>query len=452
MAAAGGENGLQENINEISKRLNFPGTTALHAALKRAELPVKYKQVSAFNEAHPVRQIFAQIVHRKPKRPAAARADLTQGKFVSLGLNYRWMADLVDFTAQPSISGTGDADHPFQYILVVENIFSKELYARPLRTKDPVTVLQAFKEIVATAGHKPLRLDTDNGSEFRGPFDAYLKEQNIYHPDKDAQNPNWLAPLDRAIQTLKRAINRNIVGNKDRDWANALQKTVDGLNEIEHSSLAGRSPEEVKDDPELQFDMRRQASDNLAHNSLVMKTRDDKLTKKGAFRILEPTKQALRSFQPKFSDKVHELASAENGLAKDTNGNLYRTRHVLPVPRGSATTTHTEHLRGGNALIDRKNNEVLEPFKARVLAHIGEGPKWVHEMAAYMKSIGMQAVLGGTLNYKKALTIFGLHVDDRGQVTVPADLHPPLPAAVPAAPPAAVFHASRRRIVGKRPA
>jgi hypothetical protein len=86
-----------------------------------------------------------------------------------------------------------------------------------------------------------------------------------------------------------------------------------------------------------------------------------------------------------------------------------------------------------------------------VLKFIGAGPKWVHEMAEYMKSVGMQAVLGGTLNYKKALTIFGLRVDAKGLVTVPPELLPPpaviAPPAPPLPPPAAVF----RRIRAKRP-
>ena len=449
MAAAGADvlpNDLRSVIESTAKRLNYPGANKLFDALRSDGVNVKYKQVQAWNELQPARQIFAEVRRRKPRRPPAETVDLSQGKFVALGLNDRWMADLADFTAQPSISGTGDPNHPFQYALVVENVFSRELYARALQTKDPVTVLQAFKEILTQAGHKPSRLDTDNGSEFQGLFDAFLKSQQIWHPEKDKQNPNWLAPLDRAIQTLKRAIFRNVVGNKDKDWASNLPQTIAGINEQPHSGLIGRSPEEIKDDPEAQFMLRRQASDNLAHNSLVIHARDDKLFKKGAFRIQDPTKPFTRSFQPKFSDQVHDIHAVSNGFVNDTEGNVYRTRHVLPVPKGSLPASHTEEMRGGSALMDRKNKEALEPYKASVLKFIGAGPKWVHEMAEYMKSISMQAVLGGTLNYKKALTVFGLRVDAKGLVTVPPEL---LPAPVIAPPrPAGVF----RRINVKRPA
>jgi hypothetical protein len=297
-----------------------------------------------------------------------------------LDMNHRWMADLVDLTAQPSISGTGDANHPFQYILVVLNVFSRELYGKALQTKDPVTVLQAFKEILAHAGHKPVQLDTDNGSEFAGVFDAFLHSEQIYHPAKDPQNPNWLAPLDRAIQTLKRAIFRNVVGNKDKDWASNLPQTLAGVNEQPHNGLVGRSPEEIKDDPEAQFMLRRQASDNLAHNSLVIHARDDKLFKKGAFRIQDPTKPFTRSFQPKFSDQVHDIHAVSNGFVNDTDGNVHRTRHVLPVPKGSLPASHTEEMRGGSALMPERPRKLWSPTRPECSNSSALGPngctKW----------------------------------------------------------------------------
>ena len=58
-----------------------------------------------------------------------------------------------------------------------------------------------------------------------------------------------------------------------------------------------------------------------------------------------------------------------------------------------------------------------------------------------MKEIGAQPLMKNGLNYKKALTLLGFLVDDRGQVTVPnAPANVPIPAPV------------ARRIGIKRPA
>jgi len=193
-----------------------------------------------------VRQVF----HQPVKVPASQ-----QGKIVAVSLNERWMADLIDLTAQPSgksgeggSSGSADSpQRPFQYILVVQNVFSRELYARPLRSKDPETVAEAFKSILETAP-KPGRLDTDNGAEFQGPFDELLEKEGIQHIFKDVQDPNALGTLARAIQLLKRAIFRKVVAEHDPDWAATLPDTVAGMNDTVHSTLQGHTPEQVKDD------------------------------------------------------------------------------------------------------------------------------------------------------------------------------------------------------------
>ena len=63
------------------------------------------------------------------------------------------MADIADLTAQPSLTEEEEeeeeeAEQPFQYILVVLNVFSKEIYARPLRTNSREAVTNAFREIL----------------------------------------------------------------------------------------------------------------------------------------------------------------------------------------------------------------------------------------------------------------------------------------------------------------
>jgi hypothetical protein len=160
---------------------------------------------------------------------------------------------------------------------------------------------------------------------------------------------------------------------------------------------------------------------------------------------------------------VHQVSSIDKGLVKDTEGNYYLTRHVLPVPAGSAATTHTENMRGGSARVDKKHREALAPFKERVVTFVGAG-KSLRQAAAYMRSIGMEAVLKATtLNYKKALSIFGLNVEGLyvfpagvGMASEPAAAvaaAPPAPPAPPAPIPAPIAAAAalRRRINVKGP-
>ena len=266
--------------------------------------------------------------------------------------------------------------------------------------------------------------------------------------------------MDRVIGTLKRAIFRRVVADKDKDWAENLQATVRGYNETVHGSLQGRTPEEVPDDKELQFALRRANSEAMVHNANVIHARDDKLNAKGAFRVRDANRQFARSYQPRYGDEVHEVSKAEGGHVTDTAGNAFKSRHTLAVPSGSAEATRTEEMRGGSAQVDRKQHELVDPYKQRVLDFVGDGPKWIHEVAEHMKTLGMQPLMRNGLNYKKTLVLFGLHVSDRGEVTVPKQ--PPQPNAAHSealarrrlnaktpADAAAALAAPRRRLIGK---
>jgi len=442
-----------------SEQLNYAGANKIYSHLKNDGQRVNYKAVEEYVQRQPHRQVFAhprRLRHPKAKGPTMLKPpNLREGRVPAIDLNDRWMADLADLTAQPSIPAEGvNRGHvPYQYILVVLNVFSKELFARPLQYKTPETVLAAFREILH-GQHKPSRLDTDGGAEFSGPFAAFLDAQHIWHVVKDPEDPNTLAPVDRVIGTLKRAIFRRVVADKDKDWAEHLQTTVKGYNETVHGSLQGRAPEDVEDDQELQFALRRANSEAMVHNANVLRARDDKLNASGAFRVQDARRTFGRSYQPRYSDEVHEVSKAEGGFVKDEEGNVFKSRHTLAVPSGSANATHTEEMRGGSAQTDRLQSAAVAPFKQRVLDFIGDGPKWVHEMAEHMKAIGMQPLMRNGLNYKKTLIIFGLRVSDRGEVTVPNDLRAapaaPPPAPAPAAPPPEP-EVTRFRIRGKQP-
>ena len=93
------------------------------------------------------------------------------GKIVATRINDRWAADLIDYTAKPSQSK--DSKKPYQYVLIVQDVFSSKLWAVSLRTKTTEVVQQAFEHIVRSAKGVPRELDTDNGLEFRGTFEQY---------------------------------------------------------------------------------------------------------------------------------------------------------------------------------------------------------------------------------------------------------------------------------------
>jgi hypothetical protein len=58
----------------------------------------------------------------------------------------------------------------------------------------------------------------------------------------------------------------------------------------------------------------------------------------------------------------------------------------------------------------------LTPFKEDLVEYVGQG-KWVYEMAAKMKELGMADIVKNGLNYPKALLLPSFDISDRGKVT-----------------------------------
>ena len=417
-------------LKALSKELGYPSGDKLWRAVERKGLQITRPEVLAYARAQGQRQIFAA----RPKY---------NGKIVGTRINDRWAADLIDYTTKPS-RGKDDppSQEPYQYILIVQDVFSRKVWAVSMRVKTPEFVQQAFEHIVRSGAGVPRELDTDDGAEFKGPFEAYLKEEQIQHSIADPRNKNARGMLDAAIRAFKQQLARIQVAEHTRDWASLVTRAAKAYNDSEHSALIGRAPDDVSEDEDVQFLLKEQAAENLQTNETNIENRGTKLQRLGGFRVELPHKGRgfERNFKPRYADQVHPVTSVTGGAVTTTGGRGYPTRHVLAVP-AATEAVNTGAISGGNEQLDKLRLASLQPYKASIVAFIGAGPKWIHEISQHMKEIGAQPLMKNGLNYKKALTLLGFLVDDRGQVTVPnAPANVPVPAPV------------ARRIGIKRPA
>jgi len=82
---------------------------------------------------------------------------LNTGWLGGLGKNGHWQADLIDFQKYN--------ERGFKWILTVVDVFSKYLWALPLKNKSAEEVKEAFSCIFKE--RRLIVLQTDNGKEFR---------------------------------------------------------------------------------------------------------------------------------------------------------------------------------------------------------------------------------------------------------------------------------------------
>jgi Integrase core domain len=432
-------------LKELSKELGYPSGDKLWRAVQRRGIQVQKPDVLAYAKAQGQRQIFAA----RPKY---------NGKIVATDINDRWAADLIDYTTKPS-RGKDDQPSvtPYQYILFVQDVFSRKIWAVSLRFKTPDVVQQAFEHIVRSGGGVPRELDTDDGAEFKGPFDAYLEEEHVEHSIADPRNKNARGMLDAAIRAFKQQLARIQVAENTRDWASLVSRAAKAYDESEHSALIGGAPNDVAEDDDLQFLLTERAAKDLQTNQTNIENRGAKLQRLGGFRAELPHKGRgfERNFKPRYADQVHQVSAVIGGDVVTTSGRSFPTRHVLAVP-AATEAVNTGAISGGNEQIDKLRLASLQPYKASIVAFIGVGPKWIHEVSQHMKEIGAQPLMKNGLNYKKALTLLGFSVDDRGQVTIPAaqvaHAHVPiLPAAGPVVAPRMRIHIKRAPRDDERP-
>ena len=105
-----------EQLRELSNELGHPSADKLWQEAQRRNLDVTRKQVFQLVQGSSARQVLK-------KRPDY------QGKVVAVEINDRWAADIIDYNAHPSADPKGG--DPYQYILIVQDIFSSDFCPRP---------------------------------------------------------------------------------------------------------------------------------------------------------------------------------------------------------------------------------------------------------------------------------------------------------------------------------
>ena len=96
-----------------------------------------------------------------------------RSRVIVFGIGEQFQADLVDLqNLSRYIKG-------YKCLLTFIDIFSKYAFVLPLKTKQGQELVKAFQKIIST-GRKPMKLQTDQGTEFLNRvFPKFLRDNNI---------------------------------------------------------------------------------------------------------------------------------------------------------------------------------------------------------------------------------------------------------------------------------
>jgi transposase InsO family protein len=175
----------EQELLELYEGLSFPSALNFRRAILREGGTITIKEATAFVSTYSQRQVTA------PRKAFS-------GKIVAHAIDSRWAADLISYIAQPARY----QGKIYKFVLVVQDIFSRKMWGRALKTATAKEVTAQFVDILKVSERLPLEFNSDRGVEFQSKeFAAMLKKQNQAH--QGSRRENDLAKPDRGIATLK---------------------------------------------------------------------------------------------------------------------------------------------------------------------------------------------------------------------------------------------------------
>lgn len=166
-------------------------------------------------------------------------------RVITHGINDLWDVDLMD------MSNLADENDGVKYILITIDIFSRYLYAEPMKDKSAKETAEAIRRIMRKSGQQPDTFRTDAGKEFLGvAVSKFLEDREIYHQvSRNEKKANY---AERVIQTIKKKIYRYLYHKVTERYIDILQDLVEAYNDNYHSSIKC-APSAVTKENEVQI-------------------------------------------------------------------------------------------------------------------------------------------------------------------------------------------------------
>ena len=129
-------------------------------------------------------------------------------------------------------------DDGYSYALTVVDCSSRLTDARPLKTRDAQTVLNAIKDIYKGKILKqPNILQVDNGSEFKSVFKSYFEKQNVIIMTAQTGRHRQIALAEARNGAISKPLLTRMVaeelvtGEQSNDWVKFLPDVIKMLND-----------------------------------------------------------------------------------------------------------------------------------------------------------------------------------------------------------------------------
>ena len=114
--------------------------------------------------------------------------------------------------------------------------FSKNLWAIPLKNKYSQAITNEFSNILTTFKRKPLKIESDRGTEFYNKFfQIFLKPKNIQPYSRFTDKGSSIA--EGVIRTVRNLLKKPVFEKGRADWLYELPSVIKQYNNTFHHSI-----------------------------------------------------------------------------------------------------------------------------------------------------------------------------------------------------------------------
>ena len=171
-------------------------------------------------------KIFIDEIYSKPPKKNYPTNKITYNHIDEI-----WSIDLADMIDYKISNNKG-----YRYIFIIIDNYSKYLWAIPLKNKYSQTITNEFSNILTTSERKPLKLESDRGTEFyNSMFQNFLKSESIHHYSRDTDKGPSIA--ERVIRTIRNLLKKPVFEKGNAIWISELPSVVKQYNNTIHHSI-----------------------------------------------------------------------------------------------------------------------------------------------------------------------------------------------------------------------
>jgi hypothetical protein len=220
---------LYQKLHEhyYNPRTGFRSAQKIYRALKPENPTLTLKTVKEF--------VNAQSTHQVHQVKRNSTNDYNQTLPNGFG---ELCTDLLDLSIYKQYN------NGFRYVLLVQDVYSRELFTMPLKSKNALDVLRAFYAIESNLKFKITSITADKGSEFNNErFRHFFKNVKLFFKDPELHN-SALAITDRMCRTIRDILKKYLTAQNSFKWVAVVQDITDNINNS-RNRIIKNTPESV---------------------------------------------------------------------------------------------------------------------------------------------------------------------------------------------------------------